>query len=130
MSLKNRILVAEDTSVIQEIIRELLGYHYDLEFANDGEEAIEMANKTIPDIILLDIMMPKVDGFDVCENLRKNPKFNNTIIIMITALSDRDSQSKGYKLGADDFITKPFNPRDLQNKIKLFLRLKKRLQSN
>ncbi len=89
-----------------------------------------MANKTIPDIILLDIMMPKVDGFDVCKKIRKDTQFDNTIIIMITALSDRDSKAKGLKIGADDFITKPFNPMELKDKVKLLLRLKKRLKNN
>ncbi|MEA3316917.1 MAG: response regulator, partial [Bacteroidota bacterium] len=120
----------EDDLMIQNIIREVLDYHYDIEFASDGEEALNLAQKNVPDILLLDIMMPKMDGFDVCKILRKDSKFNNTIIIMLTALSDKDSKSKGLKLGADEFLTKPFNPIDLRNKIKLMLRLKKRLLNN
>jgi DNA-binding response OmpR family regulator len=130
MSLKDKILIAEDDLMVQSIIKEVLDYHYDLEFASNGEEAIDLAHKNIPDLILLDIMMPKMDGFDVCKILREEPKYSNTIIIMLSALSDRDSKSKGLKLGADDFIAKPFNPMEHRDKIKLILRLKKRLLNN
>ena len=130
MSKQNKILVAEDDVMIRRIIGEILEEHYTLAFAEDGSQAVETAIDFIPDLILLDIMMPEKNGFDVCRELRDIISLQKTIIIMVTALSDKDSEKMGLKAGADDFITKPFNPIELRTKIQLMFRLRDRLLKN
>ncbi len=129
MENKEKILLAEDDMLIKDIIQEIITDDFELIVANNGKEAVELAKKEQPAVLLLDIMMPEKDGFTVCEELRADEKLNKTIIVMITALADRDSREKGYKTGADDFITKPFNPLELRSKIQLLSRMRKRLIS-
>jgi len=121
------LLIAEDDRMIQSILKEILSAYYQITIANDGKEAIEMANEKVPDLILLDIMMPYKDGFDVCRELRNDKRFDHTVIVMVTALADEDSRNNGLKAGADDFITKPFNPIELRRKVHLLFRLRQRL---
>jgi len=127
MSKLNRILIAEDDEMVRRIIKEVLQDDYELYFAEDGSEALQLAKEHIPDLLLLDIMMPKKNGFEVCRELRKDEEMQKLIVIMVTALSDKDSEKMGLKAGADDFITKPFNPIDLRTKVSLMFRLKDRL---
>jgi DNA-binding response OmpR family regulator len=127
MAEKGKILVAEDEEMIRKIVEEVLGSHYNLSFAENGYDAIEKARSFNPELILLDIMMPKYNGFEVCEELREDSAFKKTIIIMVTALADKDSYKQAIKAGADDFITKPFNPVDLRTKVQLMFRLRNRL---
>ena len=129
MENKEKILLAEDDMLIKDIIQEIITEDFELIVANNGKEAVELAKKEQPAVLLLDIMMPEKDGFTVCEELRADEKLNKTIIVMITALADRDSRERGYKTGADDFITKPFNPIELRSKIQLLTRMRKRLIS-
>jgi len=130
MSKPNRILIAEDDEMVRRIIKEVLQDDYELYFAEDGSEALQLAEKHKPDLLLLDIMMPEKNGFEVCRELRKDEEMQKLIIIMVTALSDKDSEKMGLKAGADDFITKPFNPIDLRTKVSLMFRLKDRLLSD
>jgi len=123
----NRILIAEDDKMIQSILKEILSPYYQLTIANNGTEAIEMAQKDIPQLILLDIMMPFKDGFDVCKDLRGDKRFDKTIIVMVTALADEETRNNGLRAGADDFISKPFNPIELRRKVHLLFRLRQRL---
>ncbi len=127
MSKLNRILIAEDDEMVRRIIKEVLQDDYELYFAEDGSEALQLAEKHKPDLLLLDIMMPEKNGFEVCRELRKDEEMQKLIVIMVTALSDKDSEKMGLKAGADDFITKPFNPIDLRTKVSLMFRLKDRL---
>ncbi len=129
MENKEKILLAEDDMLIKDIIQEIITDDFELFVASNGREALEMARKEPPSILLLDIMMPEKDGFTVCKELRADKTLDKTIIVMITALADRDSREKGYKVGADDFITKPFNPIELRSKIQLLSRMRKRLIS-
>lgn len=129
MENKEKILLAEDDMLIKDIIQEIITDDFELFIASNGREALEMARKELPSILLLDIMMPEKDGFTVCKELRADETIDKTIIVMITALADRDSREKGYKVGADDFITKPFNPIELRSKIQLLSRMRKRLIS-
>ena len=127
MSKLNRILIAEDDEMVRRIIKEVLQDDYELYFAEDGSEALQLAEKHKPDLLLLDIMMPEKNGFEVCRELRKDEEMQKLIVIMVTALSDKDSEKMGLKAGADDLITKPFNPIDLRTKVSLMFRLKDRL---
>ena len=102
-----KILVVEDEKDIQNIIRAFLeNAEYKVETADDGLDAINLIQKNNYDLILLDIMLPKIDGFTVCEMIRKN---SNVPIIILTALTDEESQLKGFDKLADDYITKPFS---------------------
>ena len=102
-----KILVVEDEKDIQNIIKAFLeNAEYKVETADDGLDAINFIQKNNYDLILLDIMLPKIDGFTVCEMIRKN---SNIPIIILTALTDEESQLKGFDKLADDYITKPFS---------------------
>lgn len=102
-----KILVVEDEKNIQNIIKAFLeNAEYKVETADDGLDAINLIQNNNYDLILLDIMLPKVDGFTICEMIRKN---SNVPIIILTALTDEESQLKGFDKLADDYITKPFS---------------------
>lgn len=118
--MKKNILVIEDDEEIRNIIKVFLSdFGYMVETADDGVEGIEKFNKFNPDLVLLDLMLPKVDGFAVCEILRQR---SNVPIIMLTAKSDSDSQMKGFDVLADDYITKPFSLPILVRRIEAVLR--------
>ncbi|MFP4018780.1 MAG: PleD family two-component system response regulator [Bacteroidales bacterium] len=127
MSKDNNILIAEDDEMIRKIIEEVLGEEFELIFAEDGKSALEKAKLNLPELIILDIMMPEMNGFEVCKAMRKVDELNTSIIIIVTALSDKDSEKTGLKAGADDFLTKPFNPIELRTKVQLMFRLRNRL---
>ena len=102
-----KILVVEDEKDIQNIIKAFLeNAEYKVETADDGLDAVNLIQKNNYDLILLDIMLPKIDGFTICEMIRKN---SNVPIIILTALTDEESQLKGFDKLADDYITKPFS---------------------
>mgnify|MGYP003336085794 CR=1 FL=1 len=118
-----KILIADDEPDILEIISynlQLHGYH--VVTAKDGDEAIKLANETTPDLIILDIMMPKKNGIEVCKYLRSQPKFQETIIVFLTALNDELSHVRGLEFGADDFISKPISPKVMASKVNSFFR--------
>jgi len=127
MKEKKKVLIVEDEELIQKFFVEILEYKYEVHVANNGDEGLKIAGEIVPDMILLDIMMPQMDGFEVCTILRKEKKFDKSIIIMVTGLSDRDSKMKALKMGADDIIAKPFNPIDVRTKVQLMFRLRDRL---
>lgn len=124
---KKKVLIVEDEELIRKFFVEILEYKYELHVAENGDQGLKIANEVVPDMILLDIMMPNMDGFEVCTMLRKDKKFEKTIIVMVTGLSDRDSKMKALKMGADDIIAKPFNPIDVRTKVQLMFRLRDRL---
>lgn len=124
---KKKVLIVEDEELIRKFFIEILEYKYEVLVAENGDQGIKMAEEEVPDMILLDIMMPQMDGFEVCTMLRKDKKFEKTIIVMVTGLSDRDSKMKALKMGADDIIAKPFNPIDVRTKVQLMFRLRDRL---
>ena len=118
------ILIADDNRAGQIALESmLLGKGYRIEFASDGNEAIKQAAELHPDLILLDIMMPGIDGYGVCKNLRANPDTAEVPIIMVTALDDNDSKLEGLSAGADDFISKPINRTELQTRVNTIVRL-------
>ncbi|MGB4843726.1 MAG: response regulator transcription factor [Ferruginibacter sp.] len=122
-----KILIADDEPDILEIIQyNLQSEGYEVSTAKNGNEALEQARKVQPDLIILDIMMPGKNGIEVCNLLRLQPVFNETLIIFLTALSDEGTEVKGLETGADDFITKPVSPKVLVSKVNaLFRRVNK-----
>lgn len=122
-----KILIADDEPDILEIIEyNLQNEGYEVSTAKNGNEAIEQAKRSHPDLIILDIMMPGKNGIEVCNHLRLQPAFNDTLIIFLTALSDEGTEVKGLETGADDFITKPVSPKVLVSKVNaLFRRVNK-----
>lgn len=128
MSTKARkVLLADDEPDIVEILKYNLEKEgYDVVTAKDGDEAIDKAKQTKPDLVILDIMMPRKNGVEVCEILRAQPAFKETLILFLTALSDESTQIKGLTTGADDYISKPISPQVFLSKVaSLFRRLKK-----
>ena len=118
--LSKRVLIVDDEKNIVDILRfNLKKEGYDTLEAYDGEEAIELALSRNPDLILLDIMLPKMDGFTVCRKLRQSIA---TPILMLTAKEEEVDKVLGLELGADDYITKPFSPRELMARVKANLR--------
>ncbi len=122
-----RILIADDEPDILEIINYNLSKEgYEVYTAKDGSEAIDRAKQLNPDLIILDIMMPKKTGIEVCGVLRSQALFQDTLIIFLTALSDETSHIKGLETGADDYISKPISPKVLISRVNaLFRRLHK-----
>ena len=118
-----KILIADDEPDIIEIISfHLMKAGYDIATARDGSEAIDKAKQFEPDCIILDVMMPKRTGFEVCEYLRSNSQFDKTLIVLLTALNDEASHIKGLELGGDDFVTKPISPKVLISRITALFR--------
>lgn len=105
-----RILIADDSEINIMILREFLGDDYDVVTATDGEQALQRIGEEPPDLVLLDILMPGLDGYQVCGKLKGDERTAEIPVIFITALDDAAAESRGLELGAIDFITKPFNP--------------------
>lgn len=122
-----KILIADDEPDILEIIRyNLESEGYQVISAKNGNEALDLVRIHQPDLIILDIMMPGKNGIEVCNLLRKQPAFNNTLIIFLSALTDEITEIKGLETGADDFLTKPISPKVLISKVNaLFRRINK-----
>ena len=120
-----KILIADDEPDILEIVSYNLGKEgYEIYTAKDGNEAIERAKLLHPDLIILDIMMPKKTGVEVCQILRSQPVFQDTLIIFLTAMNDEASQIRGLETGADDYVSKPISPKVLVSRVNaLFRRL-------
>ena len=126
-----KILLVDDEPDILEII----GYNlssegYNVITAKNGIEAIEKAKKAIPHLIILDVMMPEMDGIETCEQIRKSPDLQDSIIIFLTARGEDYSQVAGFEAGADDYITKPIKPKVFISKIKALLRRLKNPEDN
>lgn len=120
--MKPTILVADDEpSIVLSLQVLLTKAGFDVRIARNGEEAIESVRDKKPDLVLLDAMMPKRDGFDVCQSLRAEPAYNDLPIVMLTAKSRDVERQKGMALGATDYVTKPFSTRDLVAKVRSLL---------
>lgn len=118
------ILIVDDETVMHDILEGLLiDRGYNLAFAGNGQEALARAAELTPDLILLDVMMPDMDGFEVCRRMRADPLLAEVPVIMLTALDDRESRLEGIKAGADDFVTKPFDGVELQARVQTITRL-------
>lgn len=118
-----KILLVDDEPDILEIISyNLTAQGYNVSTANNGVQAVKKAKKEQPHLIILDVMMPEMDGIEACEQIRKIPELENTLIAFLTARGEDYSQVAGFEAGADDYITKPIKPKVLVSKIKSLLR--------
>lgn len=118
-----KILIADDEPDILEIV----GFHlkkegYNIITAKDGDDALDKARAFKPDLVILDIMMPRKTGIEVCELMRANPEFKETYIIFLTALNDEQTHIKGLETGADDYVTKPISPKLLVSRVNAIFR--------
>ena len=117
---RQKILVADDEASIRRILETRLKMvGYDVVVAEDGEEAVNVFNKTNPDLVVLDVMMPKMDGYGVTREIRRT---SDVPIIILTALGDVSERITGLELGADDYVIKPFSPKELEARVKAVLR--------
>lgn len=118
-----KILIVDDEEHIIELIKfNLENNGYKVVFANNGNDAVKLAKIEIPQLILLDLMIPGLDGYDVCREIRKDPSIATIPVIMITAKSEEIDKILGLELGADDYITKPFSVREMMARVKAMLR--------
>ena len=124
---KGRILLVDD----EEDILEFLSYNlikegFKIKTASNGKSALKILEKFNPDLIILDVMMPEMDGIEVCENIRKNEKNDDVLILFLTARSEDYSELAGFSAGADDYITKPIKPRLLVSRVNAILKRKRK----
>jgi len=120
---KKKILVIDDTEFMTKLISDvLMNEGYEVVTASNGRQGIEMVRIEKPDLVLLDVVMPDMDGFEVCRILREDEGNNLMPIIMLTAQDNEDDKLTGLELGADDYITKPFNTRELVSRVRNTLR--------
>lgn len=121
---KGEVLVVDDTVENLEVVSQVLeDAGYEVSMAINGDRALKLANHHLPDLILLDIQMPVMDGFTTCEHLKRNPETSHIPIIFMTALNDIESKVKGFELGAVDYITKPFHKPELLARVSTHLQL-------
>ena len=131
VKIKQKVLVVDDEDNIRMLVRfNLEKAGYEVFEAEDGRKAVEIAVDLTPDIVLLDLMLPGIDGLEVCRNLKRNPRTAALPIIMLTAKSDEIDRVIGLELGADDYMTKPFSQRELVARIKAVLRRSNVLAGN
>ena len=117
-----KILIADDNENIREALTYLLEDEgYDLLLAKDGAETLRKVRENRPDILFLDIMMPEINGFDVCRTIKNDPDLRETYVIMLTAKGQVAEQERGKEVGADEYIVKPFSPMELLTKVKNIL---------
>ncbi|MBF0547277.1 MAG: response regulator [Candidatus Riflebacteria bacterium] len=122
-NLKSKILIIDDLPANIQVLAKLLGEDYEINFATSGTEGIEIASRELPDLILLDVMMPGMDGFETCTKIKKNPLLKGIPIIFVTALGEEINETHGLEAGAIDYIVKPINPVIVKAKIKNHLEL-------
>jgi DNA-binding response OmpR family regulator len=124
MQTQEKILAVDDDPNNVAILEELLENHYDLKVVTNGEQAMKIARDFRPDIVLVDIMMPGMNGYEVCRRLREDGTLKHTKIIMVSARAMVSERLQGYQAGADDYITKPFDGDEFLAKVRVYLRLK------
>jgi len=118
------VLVVDDDRASRQLLAQLLRPDaYSLEFAENGEAGLELAGRIHPDLILLDVIMPGLDGFEVCRRLRQDPSLAEVPVLMLTALEDHQSRLTGLEAGADDFLSKPFHAAELRARVRTVVRL-------
>ncbi len=124
MSIKSKILIIDDSKSARELLQGILvTENYHLEFASNGMDGLEKARLAPPDLILLDIIMPGMDGYEVCRQLRLDPELKEVPVLFLTSLEDRKSRLKGIEAGADDFLTKPFDVVEMLLRVSTITRL-------
>jgi PAS domain S-box-containing protein len=124
MDYTSTILIVDDEQSARNTAEALLeGQGYQVVFATNGREALTIISRLMPDLVLLDVMMPGIDGFEVCRRIRTNPMLSEVPILMVTGLDDRESRLQAIQAGADDFISKPFDSTELRSRIRTVTRL-------
>ena len=117
-----KILIIEDNENDADMVKELLeGEGFRVEAANNGEDGIKKALEMKPDLVVLDLMLPDIDGFKVCEKLKKEPALKNTMVVVLTIKDNIDDITKAFRVGADDYVIKPAVTEFLVRKVKLYL---------
>ena len=119
--MKKKILIAEDNAAVNKVIELVLKPRYQIIPAMDGKEAVDMTVAELPDLILMDMVMPKINGFQAARLIRKNPTTRSIPIIALTALASIEEQNECFQSGCNDYIAKPFNAEDLVPRIQKFL---------
>ncbi len=118
---KKILIVDDEPNIIVPLEFLMEQNNYDVRVAENGEQALEVISTYEPDLILLDIMLPGIDGYEVCQKIRKNPKFKHTKIIFLSAMARSIDVARGMELAANEYITKPFSTADVVEKIKALL---------
>lgn len=127
--MKKNILIVEDEPDAVELLElHLKNAGYDVTVAEDGEEALRKIHKSIPDLVILDLMIPEINGLEVCKVIRKDPATESIPVVMCTAKASEIDKVLGLELGADDYITKPFSPRELVLRVKNLLKRNNKTQ--
>ena len=125
MSNEHRILIADDNAANRELLEAYLAtVDCVIETAVDGQDTLDKTASFHPDLILLDVMMPKLSGFEVCKQIRENPKTRNTMILMVTALNELGDIERAVNAGTDDFLSKPIHKFELLKRVDNMLKLK------
>jgi two-component system, OmpR family, alkaline phosphatase synthesis response regulator PhoP len=121
--MRKNILIVEDEKDIIEVLRYYLEKeNYRVHVAQDGFQALELASKVIPNLILLDLMLPRLDGIETCRRLKSDERLRDIPVIMVTAKAEEADKIKGLEIGADDYVTKPFSAKELVARVKAHLR--------
>ena len=126
---ENSILIVEDSELSISVLTDILGDSYDLHVARDGLEGIEMAKSKMPDLILLDIILPRMDGYEVIRALKDAPETKDIPIVFVTSLKGVDDERKGLQLGADDYINKPYDPLIVKLRVDIQMRIVNQLRT-
>lgn len=125
MAEKNKILIADDNQANCELLEAYLAeVDCNIEIANDGQETLEKITSFRPDLILLDIMMPKFSGFEICKQIKEEPQTRSIMVLMVTALNETGDIERAVTAGTDDFLSKPVNKIELLKRVENMLRLK------
>jgi DNA-binding response OmpR family regulator len=112
------IIADDDANIVRSLEFLMKRAGYDVRIARDGEAVLEAMQQAAPDVLLLDLMMPKRNGYDICQAIRSNPAFANVHVLMLTAKGQEIERAKGLALGADDYITKPFSTREVVERVR------------
>jgi len=118
---KKKVLVVDDEENVRRLLRSMLGSKYIVLEAKDGEEAIDIARSQRPDIILMDIMMPNIDGYTACHTIKQDPATKTIPVVMVTAVGQELNKKLAQEMGADGYITKPFSSQVLVDTVNRFL---------
>lgn len=125
MATDHRILIADDNAANRELLEaHLATVDCEIETAVDGQDTLEKTRRFRPDLILLDVMMPKLSGFEVCKQIRDDPELRKTMVLMVTALNELGDIERAVQAGTDDFLTKPINKVELLKRVDNMLKLK------